>query len=130
MPAYDSTQFDPPAPLALVTLRNPENDTVVTDVPMLIDSGSDLTLIPERSVPGLNIESDQKNTYELEGFDGRKSMAQSLQLELNFLHRTFKGLFVIIDSESGILGRNILNHFVILLDGPRLAWHKPEDRSQ
>jgi|SRR6185369_1054486 len=127
MPAYDSSQYDPPAPLATVNLRNPENDRVVSDVPMLIDSGADLTLLPERSVAGLNIKSDETSTYELEGFDGRKSMAQSLQLELNFLNSTFKGRFLVIDSENGILGRNILNHFAVLLDGPRLTWRKHED---
>jgi hypothetical protein len=47
MPAYDATQFDPPAPLAQVTLRNPDNGAIRPDVPMLLDSGADVTLIPQ-----------------------------------------------------------------------------------
>lgn len=124
MPTYDSSQFDPPAPVAIVSLRAPSNDNAITDVPMLIDSGADLTLIPEKSVAELNVEFDEDHTYELEGFDGRKVMALTVQLELIFLRRTFRGRFVIVNSQSGILGRNILNHFALLLDGPRLSWRE------
>ena len=59
MPTYDSNQFDPPAPLARVSLRVPEGEKAVTDVPMLIDSGADLTLIPEGSVADLKLELDR-----------------------------------------------------------------------
>ena len=112
MPAYDSILFDPPAPLAAVDIRDPSSGNVVSGVPMLIDSGSDLTLIPEQSITELNIELDLTIGYELTGFDGHMSMAKSVQLDLVFLGRTFKGRFVVIDSEIGILGRNVLNHFL------------------
>jgi hypothetical protein len=46
MPAYDATLFAPPAPLARVTLRNPVSGAVLPDVPMLLDSGADVTLVP------------------------------------------------------------------------------------
>ena len=122
MPTYDSTQFDPPAPLARVSLRTLSNGNIVTDVPMLIDSGADLTLIPARFIEDLRLEVDQSESYELEGFDGNRSMAESVQLELVFLRRNFRGRFLLVNSESGILGRNVLNHFAILLDGPGLSW--------
>jgi hypothetical protein len=35
MPPYDATQFEPPAPLARVTLRNPKNGSTSSDIPML-----------------------------------------------------------------------------------------------
>ncbi|MEP6740981.1 MAG: retropepsin-like aspartic protease [bacterium] len=122
MPTYDSTQFDPPAPLARVTLRTLSNGNIVPDVPMLIDSGADLTLIPGRFIEVLKLEVDQSESYELEGFDGNRSMAESVQLELVFLRRSFRGRFLLVNSQSGILGRNVLNHFAILLDGPGLSW--------
>jgi hypothetical protein len=40
MPAYDTIQFDPPAPLARVNLRNRDTGAVWSDVPMLLDSGA------------------------------------------------------------------------------------------
>ena len=124
MPTYDSTLFDPPAPLARVSLRVPNHDDDVSDVPMLIDTGADLTLIPERFVAEFKIALDQNETFELEGFDGRKVTAQSVQLELVFLGRTFRGRFLVVSSQCGILGRNVLNHFALLLDGPRLNWQR------
>ncbi len=45
MPHYDATRFEPPAPLAQVTICNPDNGTLNPDVPMLLDSGADVTLI-------------------------------------------------------------------------------------
>jgi hypothetical protein len=49
MPAYDTTLFDPPAPLARVTIRHPLSGTTVSDVPMLLDTGADVTLLPQAS---------------------------------------------------------------------------------
>ena len=46
MPAYDTSRFNPPAPLAWVALENMESGDFVSGVPMLIDSGADVTLIP------------------------------------------------------------------------------------
>ena len=126
MPAYDSNRFNPPAPLARVSLRAPHNGNIVSGVPMLIDSGSDLTLIPEGYIDELNLDLDQNESYELTGFDGHRSMAKSVQLDLIFPGRTFRGRFAVVNSESGILGRNVLNHFALLLDGPGLSWERED----
>ena len=122
MAAYDSDLFDPPAPLAHITLRAIQTRKIITDVPMLIDSGSDLTLIPEASVAelGPNLESDKR--VELQGFDGRVTAARSVELDLIFLGITFRGRLAVVDSPVGVLGRNVLNRFAISLDGPNLNW--------
>jgi hypothetical protein len=38
MPVYDHTLFSPPAPMARVTLRDPETGSVLPDVLMLIQA--------------------------------------------------------------------------------------------
>lgn len=126
MAAYDSSFFDPPAPVALVSIRDPGSGNIVTGVRMLMDSGSDLTLIPERSINEFNLNLDQNDSYELTGFDGHRTLATSAQLDLIFLGRTFKGRFVVVNFESGILGRNVLNHFSLVLDGPGLSWEQSD----
>lgn len=82
MPAYDAIQFEPPAPVALVTLRNTVNGVAVSEVPMLIDSGADVTLVPRRSADQLNLTIDRTLSFELEGFDGIRSSAQAVNLDL------------------------------------------------
>ncbi len=53
MPAYDATAFHPPAPVALVTLRSPETQSAVHDIPMLLDTGADVSLLPRGALGAL-----------------------------------------------------------------------------
>jgi hypothetical protein len=122
MPAYDYKLFNPPAPLAKVILRRIDGGRSCPDVPMLIDTGSDVTLLPEYSVQQLGIDLESEERYELMAFDGSLSPAHVVYVDLLFLHRTFKGRFLLIDQDYGILGRNILNNLPLLLNGPQLNW--------
>lgn len=124
MPAYDSSFLRPPGPLAKVRVRAPNSGAQIADVAMLIDSGSDLTLLPTAIVEQLGLDPPIEHDYELEGFDGRKTAARSVKLELTFLKRSFSGRFILLDSPCGILGRNVLNHFALVLDGPNLIWEE------
>ncbi len=127
MPVYDSVQFDPPIPLALVALRNPVTGIARSDVPMLLDSGADVTLTPREIGEPLEGAIVQDVHYELVGFDGSVSFAAVTRMELIFCHRTFRGQFLLIDQSWGVLGRNVLNAIPLLLDGPRPTWeeHRP-----
>lgn len=122
MPDYDSENFDPPAPVAYVTLRNPATGVSLSDVPMLIDTGADTTLLPQDYVERLGIEPDENTLYEVQGFDGEIKLAKMVKLELYFLERKFAGQFLLFDQPMGILGRNILNSISILLDSPHNRW--------
>jgi hypothetical protein len=73
-------------------------------------------------VNALGVTVHSGTAYKLMGFDGSRSVAQAVQLDLLFLRRTFRGRFLLIDQVWGIVGRDILNHVAILLDGPHLTW--------
>lgn len=122
MPVYDDVSFDPPAPLAGVTLRNPDSRGTLSNVPMLLDSGADVTLIPQTSASELGLAVARNEVYELIAFDGSKSLSSTVWLEMIFLNRTFRGRFLLIDQEWGVMGRDILNLVSLLLDGPNLTW--------
>ena len=124
MPVYDANLFDPPAPLARVDLSNPQNADSLTDVPMLLDSGADVTLIPATSAAQIGLTANADEVYELMGFDGRISQAAVVRLEMRFLNRTFRGRFLLIEQEWGVIGRDILNLIPLLLDGPNLSWRE------
>jgi len=121
MPKYDAKNFDPPAPVAYVTLRNPATGASLSDVPMLVDTGADITLLPDESLQELGVEAADK-MYEIQGFDGEPKLAKAVNLEMNFLGRKFSGQFLLINQSLGILGRNVLNSVSIMLDGPRANW--------
>lgn len=124
MAAYDADLFSPPAPVARVTLRNQQTGQIISDALLLIDSGADVTLIPQSAVNQLGIAIDATDTYELQSFDRQISTAQAVSLELLLLNRMFRGKFLIVEQETGILGRDILNYIAIVLDGPELNWRE------
>lgn len=124
MPTYDSELFSPPAPLAQVMLRNPNSRATLADVPMLLDSGADVTLVPEFCLAPLGITPLADQRYELMGFDGSVNTASVVRLEMVFAGRAFKGQYLLIDQAWGVMGRNILNAVSLLFDGPRLTWNE------
>jgi len=89
---------------------------------MLIDTGADVSLLPREPIAQLIDSALSGDQYELEGFDGTRSLAPAVRLELRFLGRVFRGQFLIVDQSHGILGRNVLNAIPLLLDGPNLSW--------
>lgn len=122
MPVYDQFDYSPPAPVAEVSLENPDNGYSVDKIRMLIDTGADVTLVPESAIRKLVDDIGSLPTYELEGFDGSRSNAQAVALKLSFLGKTFRGQFLATKQQHGILGRNILNCLSICLNGPELSW--------
>jgi predicted aspartyl protease len=124
MTEYDSENYNPPAPVAYVTLRNPATGDVLTNVPMLIDTGADATLVPSEVVEKLGISAEENKAFEVQGFSGDTNYLKSARLDLLLLNKTFKGEYLLIDQPVGILGRNILNKLRILFDGPRGEWNE------
>ena len=122
MPKYDAENFDPPAPVAHVSLRNPETGASLSSIPMLIDTGADVTLLPASYVEQLGIKPVRDIAYEIQGFDGESKLANMVELELVFLGNKFSGQFLLIDQPIGILGRNILNVLSLTFDGPHGKW--------
>ena len=120
MQAYDAARFDPPAPLAVVTVKSVRLGIVIHGVPMLLDTGADVSLLPRSHVAALLLPDARQ--YELEAFDGTKSTAPAVTAELQFLGKSFRGEFLLIEGWHGVLGRNVMNNLSLLLDGPSRKW--------
>jgi hypothetical protein len=130
MPSYDASRFDPPAPVASVTLRDPRTAAMVADVTLLVDTGADVSLLPRGAVERLGVAVAADDLYELVGFDGSRSLAPVVVLEVLFLRRAFRGRFLLTEETNGIMSRDILNHLMLLRDGPGRQWseHIPSPR--
>ncbi len=122
MPDYDAENFEPPAPVAYVTLRNPATGVLLSDVPMLIDTGADATVLSSTAVEQLGVSIERGAEIEIQAFDGEIKRLKVAKLELFVLGKKFAGEYLLIDRPMGILGRNILNNLRILLDGPHTKW--------
>jgi hypothetical protein len=123
MPAYDEDRFAPAAPVARVSLRHPDSGASIADVPMLIDSGADATLLPESAIASLGLAGTGER-YGLVSFDGTTNESEAVHAVLVFLDKTFRGRFLPVESEIGVIGRNVLNRIRLLLDGPALNWEE------
>jgi Aspartyl protease len=124
MPSYDATRYSPAAPVAPATLRNPLSGVTSSEVVLLLDTGADITLLPRKTVEELAIPLIAGESYELVSFDGSRSFAPAVTVDMIFLDRIFRGRYLLIEEERGILGRDILNHVLLLLDGPRQYWQE------
>jgi hypothetical protein len=110
--------------MATVTLRTDAGVKKVSGVVMQIDSGADISFLPKPSLRLLGLDGGGEEDFEVTAFDGRDSVASSVRCELIFLRRGFRGPFLVVDESIGILGRDVLNHFSLLLDGPGLNWRE------
>jgi hypothetical protein len=129
MVEYDSTLFEPAAPIARVDLRNVDTEKTQAGIPMLLDTGADVTLIPQGVLGLLELQADFNRCYELVGFDGSSSLVPIVRLEVVFCGRSFRGQFLLTDQPWGVLGRNVLNMVPLIFDGPNLQWdeyHPPK----
>jgi len=122
MPKYDGLKYDPPAPIAEVLLRNIESGAIQSRIFLQIDTGADMTLLPKAAVQQLGIKPLDGIDYELQAFDGSKSIAEVVELDLIFLKKAYRGRYLLIDTEHGILGRDVLANIALLLVGPHQEW--------
>ncbi|HEY3081060.1 MAG TPA: aspartyl protease family protein [Chloroflexota bacterium] len=118
MPVYEGG-FDPPAPVARVDVIGPTGRQ--SNVPMLIDTGSDDSVVPRRVADAVGA-AVHASPYRLELFDGSVVPAEEAEIIVRLAPYRFAGAYLVEDKEYGILGRNILRHLVLRLDGPRQGW--------
>lgn len=121
MPAYDQN-YSPPAPIALTTWRHSETGGMVANIPMLLDTGADATIVPRVVAGQLRVSPIPDQKYELMGFDGNRSLAPVVILDLLFFGKAFRGNYLLSEDDVGIIGRDVLNHLSFKFDGPALEW--------
>jgi hypothetical protein len=108
----------------MVTISNPTDGSSSDAVMMLVDTGADVSVVLRSVLTYLGLGVTGAPTYEVGGFGGSSARLPAVQLKVTFLGRVFRGRFLVADQEYGIIGRNILNAFRLLLDGPALTWNE------
>ena len=117
---YDTT-LDPPAPILQITLFNVLNRRWRVTLPALLDSGADITAVPLSTLQ--RIKAYPISKIRIEGVDGRANTIDTYQVQILIAEHRIARLPVIpVDFEFAVLARDVLNRFVIHLDGPQLTF--------
>src|SRR5712692_8405322 len=114
-------QVNPPAPFVHVTIRTANASKELSEYPAQIDPGADRTVIPWQVVEELGLDEIRRLPIGMVGGQILNMPTFLVQIEIRQLESLT--LEVLGDKEERftLLGRDILNHFRLLLDGPQLA---------
>ncbi len=112
------TLNSPPAPLALLNVAAIGSDDWATDIPALIDSGADITVLPDQVVAQLGLIPVEH--LPATGSDGHTTQRPVFTVRL--VARDFPPVEIEVmggvAERYAILGRDMLNRFKVVLDGP------------
>lgn len=109
-----SEEYDPPAPVLSVRLGSPSGGTGVHLV-ALVDTGADLTVMPVAVVRSLSLPVVA--TTRVAGVTGTtRANVHAALLDVGGASRMAE---VVALGAEAILGRDVINQWVLALDGPR-----------
>lgn len=120
MLAYDHS-FNPPAPVAEVNIIHPVTGANSGTLRGKLDSGADVTVIPEMLVAQLSLTP--KGRVWTRGYNGTYS-----RRPIYYVRLIMEGFelpivrCVTAERANVLLGRNVLNRFIIALDGKNLTF--------
>jgi len=120
VPAFDR-DFTPPAPVADVVVTHPVSSVNSGGLRGKLDTGADLTVIPESLVPQLALGA--RAHVWARGYDGTFSQRPVYYVRLSLEGHELPAVRCIAtDRRNVLVGRNVLNRFVITLDGRNLRF--------
>lgn len=113
---YDE-ELDPPGPVIPLRVAAPGSEDGVL-LQVLVDTGADCTLIPQEVARALRLPAVDQIWIEGLGGAARHATVYAARVEFARIRRLAR---VVAFSGEAILGRDLLNRAVALLDGPRLT---------
>jgi hypothetical protein len=120
---YSDAKF-PPAPILNIGLSAPRDIAPTGPFPALIDTGGDFTLIPLSWL--LDVGAPEVRWAFVRGLWSEQQAVTLYLVDLHLEHGVLPGVEAIGVEDDAmdeypeiILGRNVLNQLVLLLDGPR-----------
>lgn len=110
---YDNQHYNPPAPVLPITMRTPGDNMKQVTTDALVGIGA---YLPRAIINALGAE--RANTYNVVGINGVSiGPANTYFLEFE-IAATKKLVEVIAVGDEPILGRNLINEFILELHGP------------
>jgi hypothetical protein len=125
-----SSDYSPPAPAFNIRLAAPQGLPQFNSVVAIIDTGSDGTLIPTNLLE--QVEAIDIGSAILHGVLGESREVHLYEVDLHVESLMIPSITAIGDDFGSeiILGRNVLNKLILLLDGQHTKTDLFEQRSQ
>ncbi|MBI3537186.1 MAG: retroviral-like aspartic protease family protein [Chloroflexi bacterium] len=116
---YD-TSFIPPAPFLEIQLGAPDAAFAIGPVRAFVDTGADVSIVPLRYLEPLYLQAD--NRKFLRSSWGERRLVDVYFLDVAVGNRRLPLVEIIADERGDemILGRNLLNKLMLILNGPNL----------
>jgi gag-polyprotein putative aspartyl protease len=110
-----------PAPFVYASVRSVDTQQEARDIPAQVDPGADRTVLPTALVPQLGLV--QRGSLPLAGFAGEVISYPTYYVDIAIRSLPFVTVRVVAHEGEPyvLLGRDVLNHFRIILDGPQQA---------
>ena len=120
---YANSKF-PPVPILNIALSAPGEAAQTEMAPALIDTGSDFTLVPEKWLQGLDVP--RSRPARVRGLWSSYHQVTLFMVDIHLDIGILPGIEVVrvmksdgvFENEEIVLGRNVLNMLILLLEGP------------
>lgn len=114
---YDDDTYTPSAPIVEVKVFVPGKPRKERVIHALIDTGADNTIVPLTLLNAL--KAPYLETYRMRGITGTAQSVDLFGVSMEIGGHLIRGVHAIgINTNEPILGRDILNRLVLILDGP------------
>ena len=113
---YNDTLLKPPGPIVTVTVRPAGQTAPIQSELAEIDTGSAISIIPQEIA--LQLRSTPDREVLMFGYDENGTRQWLYIVDLDILGYTFQSIPVVaVPRNTILLGRDVLKHFVVTLDG-------------
>lgn len=118
MPYSFDAQFVLPFPQLPVVIRNIASTDTTLEITALLDTGADATLVPKSFLE--QIQADELYATRIRSHWGEWRAVTVYVVDLVVAGENLPAVEVIADELGDVvlLGRNVLNQLILLLDGP------------
>lgn len=114
---YDyNRDYSPSAPFVEIVLNNELEDAIPIELSAQVDSGADASLVPIALLQ--RVAAGYEFRRRMVTADGRGQTVDLYSVAIKLAGRTFYRTVVSVEQgDEVIIGRDILNHLVVTLDG-------------
>lgn len=120
-----STEFDPPAAVVQIQVAGVVHTRPRVTISAILDTGADLTAVPETLAERLDLYPTGR--MAIEDVNGQTTIAHTYMVRLGIANKTISEHKVLLTGlDFGIIGRDLLNTFYLLFNGPEGTFEMAE----